>query len=159
MTQTWRDVATELAGPRAVLKERPAPSDWHGDVVAEVELSKPIPFLPLLPGDSFMAGGEDSDVAWMRIAHDLADYRLKEALQAAGWNAIEEVVDETTYVVARDPKGTLWAIGIASSDSDRQGYIERDIEFDERTFGRIAVIEPIDARDPAAVFAALGAKG
>jgi hypothetical protein len=149
-----REVVAELASPRAVLRERPAPPDWTGNVVAEVELSK---LLLVLPGTTFVAGGDTAEAAWTRIAHDLAAYRLTEAVKAAGWDPVEEVVDETTYVVARDLEGTLWAIGIASTGSDRRGYIERDMGFDERTFGRIVFIEPLDARDSVALFAALGA--
>lgn len=152
MARSWKDTVAELAGPRATLRERPSPPDWGGKVVAEAALSKP---LPLLPGSTFQSAGEDSEHAWRRVAHDLAIFRLVEALESAGWRSVEEVVDEARYVAARDPAGAWWAIGVASAEGDLRGYIERDMGYDQRTFERVAFIEPTDARDPASLFAAL----
>ena len=82
---------------------------------------------------------------------------MVEALEAAGWQSVEEVIDETTYVVARDREGLLGAIGVASSDADLRPYIERDIEYDRRVFDRIAVVEPIATRDSITLLTALEA--
>jgi hypothetical protein len=154
MAESWKDVAAELAGPRATLRERPSPPDWGGKVVAEVELPK---LLRLWPFATFQAAGADSESAWWRIAHDVAEYRLVETLKAAGWHSVEAVIDETTFVAARDPDGAWWAIGVAALDSDKRGYIERDIGLDDRSFDRIAFIEPLDTRDFGALLAALEA--
>lgn len=154
MARSWKDVAAELAGPGAALREHPPPPDWSGNVVAEVEVPKP---LPVLPGSTFQAAGEDREHAWRRIAHDLALHRLVEGLESAGWHSVEEVVDETTYVAARDPAGIWWAIGVASADGDLRGYIERDIAYDNRPIGRVVFIEPIDTLDSDTLFAALHA--
>ena len=101
--------------------------------------------------------GRDAQAAWCAVAHAVGDVRLVQSLEGAGWEIVEEVVDETTYVVARDPAGLLWAIGVASSDGDRRAYLERDIGFDDRTFGRVAFVEPLDTRSPESVSAALAA--
>jgi hypothetical protein len=99
----------------------------------------------------------DAQAAWRAVAHLVGDVRLTQPLKGAGWEVVEEVVDETTYVVARDPAGLLWAIGVASSDGDRRGYVERDIGYDDRTFGRVAFVEPLDTRSPESITAALAA--
>jgi hypothetical protein len=101
--------------------------------------------------------GRDAQAAWRAVAHAVGDVRLMQSLEGAGWGIVEEVVDETTYVVARDPTGLLWAIGVASSDGDLRGYIERDIGYDGRTFGRVAFVEPQDTRSPESLTAALAA--
>ena len=89
------------------------------------------------------------------VAHSLGDFRLVQALEAAGWTDIDEVIDQSTYVVARDRDGALWAIGVAAADGDRRGYIETDIGLDGRVFDRVAFIDPLDTRDSGALLAAL----
>lgn len=80
------------------------------------------------------------------MAHGLGQIRLLDSLQAAHWAVIDEVVDETTYVAARDPDGMLWAIGVAEPDSSLRGYIERDMKFDDRwaEISRVAFAHPLD---------------
>lgn len=148
MRESWRDVVGELAGPDAAISEGVAP-EWEGMVVAEL----------LVPGAAFRIPGPSSDEAWGRLAHALADLRLLQSLEAAGWLVIEEVIDETTYVVARDPNGTVWAIGVASNDGDRRGYIERDIRLDARVVDRIAFVEPIETKSAETLVTALRADG
>jgi hypothetical protein len=99
--------------------------------------------------------GRDAEAAWRAVAHAVGDVRLVQSLEAAGWEIVEEVVDETTYVVARDPAGLLWAIGVASSEGDRRSYIERDIGYDDRNFDRVAFVEPLDTRSADSLIAAL----
>jgi hypothetical protein len=154
VADSWKDVAAELAGPRATLRERPSPPDWGGNVVAEVELPK---LLRRWPTGTFQAAGVDSESAWMCIAHDVAEYRLIETLKAAGWHSVEQVIDQAAFVAARDADGAWWAIGVAALNGDRRGYIETEIGLDDRTFDRISFIEPLDTRDPGALLAALEA--
>jgi len=78
-------------------------------------------------------------------------------LETAGWEDLEEVIDETPFIVARDPEGLMWAIGVASSDGDRRGYIELDISRDDRAFDRVAFVEPLETRGPESLIAALAA--
>lgn len=168
MKRSWRDVVGDLAGADAQLTESIAddsPSaatttqDWatpepypiggwppSGWVVAELAI----------PGVALRIPGPTSEDAWHSLAHALGDFRLLQALDQAGWEIVDEVIDETTYVVARDPSGTLWAIGVASADGNRRGELNLDIGFDDRTFGRIAFVEPLDTRDAATLLAALG---
>jgi hypothetical protein len=120
---------------------------WDANVVAEV----------VVPGGLFRSRGDDEDEAWRGVAHSLGDFRLVQALEAAGWTDIDEVIDETTFIVARDRDGTLWAIGVAADGGDRRGYIETDIEYDDRSFDRVAFIDPLDTRDSGALLAALEA--
>jgi hypothetical protein len=144
MPTRWRDVAEELAGPGAALSEY---IDHNVDEMVVASADMP---------DALLSGlGHTPDQAWRRLSHRLGDFRLVQALEAAGWTDIDEVIDETTYVVARDRGGALWAIGVAAVDGDRRGYIERDIGFDARAFNRVAFIEPLDTRDSGALFAAL----
>lgn len=67
-----------------------------------------------------------------------------QSLEGAGWDIVEEVIDARTYVVARDPNRSVWAIGVASTDADRRGYIEWDIGYDTRVFDRVAFVEPLE---------------
>jgi hypothetical protein len=131
--RSWRDVVQELAGPGAEKGETTTDPEWHDMVVAE--LSGPNMGWYRMPGTN-------SAAAWCSVAHALGDTRLMQSLEGAGWDIVEEVIDETTYVVARDPIGALWAIGVASGDADRRGYIERDIGYDARDFDRVAFVEP-----------------
>lgn len=144
MNRSWREIAAELAGPDAEIGEGVS-SEWDGMVVAELTI----------PGARFRIPGSDSADAWGRLAASLGDMRLVQSLEGAGWEVIEEVIDETTYVVARDPAGMTWAIGVASTDGGRRGYLERDIGLDDRAFDRIVFVEPLDTRSPDALLAAL----
>jgi hypothetical protein len=144
MKESWRGVVADLAGPGAKVGQT-VTAEWDGMVVAEL----------VVPGAAFRIPGTDEDEAWSRVAHALGDFRLVQSLEAAGWTIVEEVTDETTYVVARDPGDLMWAIGVASADGDRRAYIERDIGYDNRVFNRIAYIEPIDTRSASALTAAL----
>jgi len=146
LSQPWRRVVADLAGADGALSLIDA-AGWDANVVAEV----------VVPGGLFRSRGENEDEAWRGVAHRLGDFRLVQALEAAGWTDIDEVIDQTRYVVGRDPDGTLWAIGVAAADGDRRGYIEADIGYDDRTFDRIAFVEPIDTRDPESLLAALEA--
>jgi hypothetical protein len=128
------------------MAETTADPEWRDMVVAE--LSGPNMGWYRIPGT-------DTAAAWRAVAHALGDLRLMQSLEGAGWGIVEEVIDETTYIVARDPDGTLWAIGVASADGDLRGYIERDIGYDDRDFDRIAFVEPLDTRSPDALLAAL----
>jgi hypothetical protein len=148
MDRSWRDVVEELAGSDAEMGESSTDPEWAGMIVAE--LSAPNAGWYRIPGT-------DSDAAWGGVAHALGDLRLTQSLHGAGWDIVEEVIAETTYVVARDPGGTVWAIGVASSDGDRRGYIETDMGYDQRTFDRIAFVEPLETRDPETLLAALEA--
>jgi hypothetical protein len=148
LERSWRDVVAELAGPDAEMRESSTDPEWDDMVVAE--LSAP-------NAGRYRIPGADSAAAWGGVAHALGDLRLVQSLEHAGWDIVEEVIDETTYVVARDPDGALWAIGVASTDGDRRWYIERDIGFDDRVFDRIAIVEPLATRDPHALLAALEA--
>ena len=146
MDRSWREIVAELAGPGAEMAETTADPEWRDMVVAE--LSGPNMGWYRIPGT-------DTAAAWRAVAHALGDLRLMQSLEGAGWGIVEEVIDETTYIVARDPDGTLWAIGVASADGDLRGYIERDIGYDDRDFDRIAFVEPLDTRSPDALLAAL----
>jgi hypothetical protein len=120
---------------------------WDANVVAEV----------VVPGGLFRGRGDDEEQAWRSVAHFLGDFRLVQALEAGGWSEVDEVIDQVTFVVARDRDDALWAIGVAARDGDRRGYIESDIEYDDRTFDRVAFVEPIDTRDWTSLSAALQA--
>jgi hypothetical protein len=143
--ERWREVVEQLAGGDAVLTER---FDKALDLfVATAEVP-----------DALLSGmGDTPAQALRRLAHSLGDFRLIRALEGGGWTEIDEVIDEVTYVVARDPIGSLWAIGVATVDGDRREYIQTDIEYDHRTFDRVAFVEPIDARDWGSLNAALEA--
>lgn len=149
MRNPWRDVVAELAGADAALSEGVAPELWEGALVAEL----------VVPGAAFRIPGSSWDEAWANLAHALGDLRLVQSLEAAGWVDIEEMIDETTYVVARDPTGKVWAIGVASSDGDRRGYIERDMRLDARVVDRIAFVEPIETKSAQTLVTALRADG
>ena len=146
VSQPWRDVVEILAGPEGAMRMMDA-AGWDANVVAEV----------VVPGGLFRSRGDHEEEAWRGVAHSLGDFRLVQALEAAGWTEIDEVIDETTYVVARDRDGMRWAIGVAAADGDRRGYIERDIGFDGGAFDRVAFIDPLDTRDSGALLAALEA--
>lgn len=146
MTPSWHDVVATLAGPDGIM-ELIDNADWDANVVAEVDV----------PGGLFRGPGDDEERAWRTVAHSLADFRLVQALEAAGWTDIDEVIDQVTYVVARDRAGALWAIGVAARAGDRRRYIESDIGYDARTFDRVAFVEPLDTRDWASLNAALEA--
>jgi hypothetical protein len=122
---------------------------WDANVVAQV----------VVPGGLFRSRGDDEEQAWRGVAHSLGDFRLVQVLEAAGWTDIDEVIDQTTFVVARDRDGTLWAIGVATAAGDRRGYIATDIGYDDRDFDRIAFVEPLDTQDPATLLAALDRAG
>ena len=144
MTKPWRDVVATIAGPDAAMSVTDG-AIWDAVVIAEVDV----------PGGLFRSPGNTEDDAWRGIAHRLGDFRVVQLLEAAGWTEIDEVIDQVTYVVARDPDRTLWAIGVASADSDRRGYIESDIKYDHRPIGKVAFIEPVDTRNSDTLFAAL----
>lgn len=146
MNRSWREVVAELAGPDAEMSESTTDPEWDDMVVAQLSSNAGWYRIP----------GQTADEAWARLAHELGDTRLIQALEAAGWTAVEEVIDETTYVVARAPDGTVWGIGVAASDSDRRGYLETDMRRDNRA-ERIAFVEPLDTRDAATLLAALEA--
>jgi hypothetical protein len=120
---------------------------WDANIAAEVDV----------PGGLFRSRGDDEEEAWRGVAHSLADFRLVQALEAAGWTDIDEVIDQWTYVIARDRDGALWAIGVAAADGAGRGSIADDIGYDDRDFDRIAFVEPIDTRDAGALLAALKA--
>lgn len=94
MDRSWRDVVAELAGADAEIGQGIAP-EWDGMVVAKLAI----------PGAAFRIPGTTADEAWRRLAHSLGDLRLVQSFEAAGWVIVEEVIDETTYVVARAPEG------------------------------------------------------
>lgn len=144
MASIWRDVVLALAGPDGTMTLLD-PTGWDANVVAEVNV----------PGGLFRGRGDDEEQAWRNVAHSLGDFRLVQPLEPAGWSEVDQVIDETTSVVARDPSGALWAIGVASGDGDRRGYIETDIEYDDRSFDRVAFVEPIDTLDWASLSEAL----
>ena len=144
MGRPWRDVVASISGPDAAMSVTDG-AIWDAVVIAEI----------VVPGGLFRSPGNDEDDAWRGIAHRLGDFRVVQLLEAAGWTEIDEVIDQVTYVVARDPDGTLWAIGVASADGDRRGYIESDIEYDDRPIGKVAFIEPIETRDSDTLMAAL----
>jgi hypothetical protein len=140
----WRTTALTLAGPDAELHED-IPPQFNEQAFA-IELA--------MPGAYFRREGADPEDAFRSLAHAIAGVRLLESLEAAGWTDIDEVIDETTYVVARDPSGTTWAIGVASSDGMRRHYLEPDMERDGRA-ERIAFVEPVDTASPSALLGAL----
>jgi hypothetical protein len=142
----WRHVVATLAGAGGAMRVMDG-AEWDANVIAEV----------VVPGGLFRSPGDDEEDAWRVVAHRLGDFRLVQSLEAAGWTDIDEVIDQTTYVVARDPDGSLWAIGVASADSDRRRYIEQDLGYDERRFDRVAFVEPLDTKEPTTLLAALTA--
>jgi hypothetical protein len=148
LDRSWREVVAALAGSDAGMAESTTDPEWPDHVVAQLSGSD---------AGWYRLPGRDAQAAWCAVAHAVGDVRLVQSLEGAGWEIVEEVVDETTYVVARDPAGLLWAIGVASSDGDRRANLERDIGFDDRTFGRVAFVEPLDTRSPESVSAALAA--
>ena len=148
MDQSWRAVVAALAGPGAEMAESTMDPKWPRQVVAQLSGSD---------AGWYRIAGRDAQAAWRAVAHAVGDVRLMQSLEGAGWEIVEEVVDETTYVVARDPTGLLWAIAVASSDGDRRRYIERDVGYDERTFGRVAFVEPLATGSPESLTAALAA--
>jgi hypothetical protein len=146
VSPTWREVAATLAGPDGALRTMDG-AEWDANVIAEA----------MVPGGLFRSLGDHDEDAWRGVAHRLGERRLIQGLEAGGWTDIDEVIDQTTYVVARDPDGLLWAIGVAARDGDRREYIESDVEYDDRAFDRVAFIEPIDTRDSVSLKAALEA--
>lgn len=146
MPETWRDVVVALAGTEGAVRLEDG-ADWDAKYIAEV----------VAPGLLLRNRGNSEQEAWRGVAHGLGDIRLVQLLEAAGWSDIDEVVDQVTYVAARDLDGALWAIGVAAGDGDRRRYIESDIEYDGRTFNRVAFVEPIDTRDWGSLKAALDA--
>lgn len=136
MILTWRDVATELAGPEAVIREDVP--DERGFMIAK-ELK--------VPGAVLRVTDSVRGDPWRWLAYQLAELRLTESLVRAGWMIVDEVIDETTYVVAQEPGGTLWAIGVAAADDDIRAYLERDMSF-ERRAERFAFVDPLDTRSP-----------
>lgn len=146
VAETWRDVVAALAGTEGAMRLVDG-ADFDAKYVAEVSV----------PGLLLRSRGDSEQEAWRDAAHRLGDFRLVQLLEAAGWTDIDEVIDQVTYVVARDRHGALWAIGVAANDGDRRGYIESDIEYHSRTFDRIAFVDPVDTRDWPSLEAALGA--
>jgi len=146
--RSWRDVVAVLAGSDAEMAETTADPEWPDLVVAQLSGSD---------AGWYRMPGRDAQTAWRRVAHAVGDVRLMQSLETAGWEDLEEVIDETTFIVPRDPEGLMWAIGVASSDGDRRGYIELDISRDDRAFDRVAFVEPLETRGPESLIAALAA--
>lgn len=132
MSTSWREIVLTLADPNSELIVGVAP-ELDGGSFAQIEL----------PGAHFRIVRDSPDEAMRALAYDLADLRLAQSLEAAGWTDIDDVIDQSTYVVARDLEGTVWAIGAASRDDDRRAYIEPDMRRD-RLAERIAFVEPLD---------------
>jgi hypothetical protein len=107
-----------------------------------------------VPGALFQMPAVDSDQAWARVAFALADLRLVQSLGAAGWAIVEEVIDQSTYVVTRDPSGAKWAVAVASVEGDGRAYVEPDMRLDDRA-EHVAFVEPLETRDPESLMAAL----
>jgi hypothetical protein len=139
--RSWRDVVVELAGPGAVMSEE-AVREGNWTVLARLEV----------PGALFQMPAVDSDQAWARVALALADMRLVQSLEAAGWAIVEEVVDESTYVVARDHSGATWAVAVALVQGDRRAAF--DMRLEDRA-DHLAFVEPLETRDPETLMAAL----
>lgn len=116
MSTSWREIVLTLADPDSELIEGVA-RDLEGRNFAQMEL----------PGAYFRIVRDSPDEAMRALAYALADLRLAQSLEAAGWTDINDVIDQCTYVVARDLEGTVWAIGAASQDDDRRAYIEPDM--------------------------------
>lgn len=141
MRRSWRTVVEELAGPEAALEE--GVSTELGMHVAQV----------VVPGALQSGLGATTEGAWESVANALGDLRLVQSLEAAGWVVVDEVVDEATYILTRDPQGTVWAIGVASSQY-RRGYLESDMERDDHA-ERLAFVDPADTRSAQTLLAAL----
>jgi len=142
--QTWRDLAIELAEPQAIIRET-VPNERGSTIAVEC----------IVPGAVFKLPGEAGGDPWPRLAYDLAALRLVESLARAGWRIVDEVIDETTYVVAEEPGGTIWAIGVSAPNDDIRAYLETDMALEERA-DRFAFVDPIDTRSPYDLMAALG---
>jgi hypothetical protein len=72
-----------------------------------------------------------------------------------GWTEIDEMIDETTYVIGGDRSGLMWGIGIAAVGDDRRAYLEGDMRYDAKA-ERIAIVQPQDVLTPNALVTALG---
>ena len=92
--------------------------------------------------------------AFESMAIAIAEMRLTQYLTSLGWMDIKEVIDETTYLLALDSEGVRWAIGVAPSGSELRSYLERDMRINGHAT-RMAFVEPLDTRNPAALQRAL----
>lgn len=135
----------ELAGPEAVIR-RGVPDGHGGTLAMELEV----------PGGLLRVTDNVRGDPWRWLAYGLAEQRLTESLVRAGWMVVDEVIDETSYVVAQEPGGTTWAIGVAAPDDDLWAYLERDMALEPRA-ERIAFVDPLDTRSPHDLMEALGA--
>ena len=143
MPASWRDVVRRLAGPDAHLSEGTQTySDGLVEIVAKLER----------PGAVFRIPGNDPDDAWCRVATELAHMLLGQSLMAAGWEVIEEVIDQSTYLVTRDPSGEVWAVAVGTGHL--RAYVEPDMRSDSRA-ERVAFVDILETRSPEALMAAL----
>jgi hypothetical protein len=135
MTSPWRDTVTALAGPEGDLSEWVGP-EWGGDVLVQVGV----------PGALFRIPGPTSEDAWRTVAHNLGHMRVLQALEESDWTDVDEFIDEASFVVARDPAGRVWGIGVGSEDYDLVGWLDDWAAIDGRPEW-VAYVEPIETRN------------
>lgn len=145
MMLKWRELVLHLAGPAAQVRE--TADSATGKVVIQAVIQEA----------AFTIIQDDEEAAWGMLAYQLADLRLAQSLEAAGWTILDQVVDETTYVVAREPNGDVWAIGVSATGDGRRPYLERDMRLDTRP-ARLGFVDPWTARDQEAVVAELASQ-
>lgn len=139
VSRPWRAIIEQLAGPGAAIQV----GELSGSVIVDGPLGH------------VTVRGRDQAHALRAVAHIVAQARLTVSLQDAGWAIVDDVIDEVTYVVAQDPEGVRWAIGVATSGDDSlEPYLESWMAM-ERRVRRRAIVDLLETRDAAALMAAL----
>ena len=142
----WRDTVATLAGPRARLSEG-VDQEWEG-IVARVKL----------PWAMLGASGIDPEDAWRNVALELGRMRAVQELENSDWTDVDEVVDQVSFVVARDPDGRVWGIVVVPVGNDPAGDTDRWVAVDERPEW-VAQVEPLETRDWESLRSAIARRG
>jgi hypothetical protein len=143
----WRGVVLDLAGPDVQLREGVAP-DRENQPMIELTME----------GAYFRAVGRAKADAYVTLACQVGTLRLAQHLETLGWTGVEEMIDQTTYVIGTDPSGVRWGIGVAPLSSDLRGYLVDDIASDG-VAERMHVVEPLALVTPEAFANALAGPG
>lgn len=147
MTSRWRDTVMALAGPQGELSEWVGP-EWGGNVLAQLGV----------PGALFRIPGPTSEDAWRTVALDLGHMRVIQALEDSDWSDVDEFIDEASFVVARDPAGRVWGIGVGFEESDLAGWLDDWVAIDGRPEW-VAYVGPIETRNWESLRSAIARRG
>lgn len=82
------------------------------------------------------------EVRW-RLVRIVALDRLERELNKMGWAEVENYIDEAEFLVARDPSGRRWGMGVSDDDPVTRAWILDQISLEDE----IDVAVVLDYRD------------